>query len=781
MALKISKALPIAPKQEPPLDAAQRAFLAGDLEGAAGHYLTALEQDDQNAAIFMQLGLVLYQQAKYDKAVVALRRALELEPYMSAAHNTMGVVMFQLEWYAAAEIFFRRALELEPSHPQAKASLLEAMRKVRETGDTPAPELDYLLQLTRPVEPSLSLCMIVKNEEPFLEGCLQSVRGVVDEIVIVDTGSTDQTIAIAERYGAKVVHHEWDGDFAAARNVSIQHATGDWILVLDADERLDAESLPHLKPALHRKDVAGYALAIENRLGTDDDLTINQAVIFRMFPRRSDIYYEGIVHEQASLSAQRTGLPTHFCPLKIIHLGYMTSVMEDRNKLERNLALLQRQAELQPEFPYVFFNLGQTHKMMDRPEEAEAYFKVALEKLKASKSDHGIPYYSTLYFSLSDLYRKQKRYAEAHALLEEGLEHYDTFPDLHFTRGLIYLAEERYEEALPHFERCLSLRNTIHAGGTDRDVTGYKGHNALGVCHAKLGNRAKAKHHLKAALAFHSPSEAELHNNLGILHMEDSEAGEAIVHFVAALEKNPDDLRSWVNLANVSYRCGQYAEALGAWSKAFALDPTLPQMRTLMAEAHLKLGQPQEAIVFLEEELERSPESRAGWLNLGLARLCGGDAPGARAAWGHIPADDENRAFSAFFAILDGASIPADLPGAEETARAWGVVADLAIASEQLELVQALLDRLDEIGERVSGFEANLAKVFSRRGLFDLAVGALLRARQRTPEDPEVYRALGEACLAQGNQEDAEVMFAKANELTASGAASGRLAKLGTS
>ena len=86
--------------------------------------------------------------------------------------------------------------------------------------------------------PKLSLCMIVKNEEKFLAGCLESVKNIVDEIIIVDTGSTDKTIEIANSYNAKVYHFEWKNDFSLARNESIKHATGDWILILDADERL---------------------------------------------------------------------------------------------------------------------------------------------------------------------------------------------------------------------------------------------------------------------------------------------------------------------------------------------------------------------------------------------------------------------------------------------------------------------------------------------------------------------------------------------------------------
>jgi len=96
-------------------------------------------------------------------------------------------------------------------------------------------------------KPSLSLCMIVKNEEEYLQECLASVEDVVDEIILVDTGSTDRTVEIAGQFDAEVHHIPWNDDFAAARNESIKHASGDWILQLDADERLDPESKKELR------------------------------------------------------------------------------------------------------------------------------------------------------------------------------------------------------------------------------------------------------------------------------------------------------------------------------------------------------------------------------------------------------------------------------------------------------------------------------------------------------------------------------------------------------
>ncbi len=103
--------------------------------------------------------------------------------------------------------------------------------------------------------PTLSLCMIVKNEEEFLPTCLESVKDYVDEIIIVDTGSTDSTVEIAKRYNAKIYHHAWENSFSKARNYSLKYATCDWILILDADEEVDKEDAHKLKDTIKENGV----------------------------------------------------------------------------------------------------------------------------------------------------------------------------------------------------------------------------------------------------------------------------------------------------------------------------------------------------------------------------------------------------------------------------------------------------------------------------------------------------------------------------------------------
>src|SRR5262249_45124790 len=152
--------------------------------------------------------------------------------------NYLGVLLYELAETRAAESLFRAALRLEPTHRQAAGNLKQARQRRKGHTRVPpaagvralAPRAERIAPAARPVEGlALSLCMIGKDEEEMLPGCLAAARHAVDEIVVVDTGSSDRTVEIAESFGARVVHFPWNGSFADARNVSIEHASGDWI------------------------------------------------------------------------------------------------------------------------------------------------------------------------------------------------------------------------------------------------------------------------------------------------------------------------------------------------------------------------------------------------------------------------------------------------------------------------------------------------------------------------------------------------------------------------
>lgn len=222
--------------------------------------------------------------------------------------------------------------------------------------------------------PTLSLCLIVKNEAANLPRCLESTRGVVDEMVIVDTGSTDDTVAIAERFGARVLHHIWQNDFGLARNVGLEAATGEWILHLDADEELEAETACRLKPFLAQVDADGVLVQLQHRVaatGLTDLLESSEVRLFRNLPQYR---FEMNLHTQILPAIQRHGGRVVVSDFKIWHYGYLqTTAQGGVDRGQRNLALLEQAVARSPHEAYSVAKLGQTHFLLGNDAVAEAH------------------------------------------------------------------------------------------------------------------------------------------------------------------------------------------------------------------------------------------------------------------------------------------------------------------------------------------------------------------------------------------------------------------------
>jgi len=207
----------------------------------------------------------------------------------------------------------------------------------------------------------LSLCMIVRNERRHLERCLRSVRGVVDELVVVDTGSDDGSQEIARRAGARSFEFPWVNDFARARNHALEQARAPWILVLDADEQLlerDHAALMSLLRAHTPKDGVprtAFNLLVNN--SSDGGRTGMLAHIVRLFPNHPDIRYEWPVHEQIATSLLRLGIPIKDTRIEILHDGYAEAA-RNQAKQQRNLAILQKQVAGGGAFALTHFLLG---------------------------------------------------------------------------------------------------------------------------------------------------------------------------------------------------------------------------------------------------------------------------------------------------------------------------------------------------------------------------------------------------------------------------------------
>ena len=224
--------------------------------------------------------------------------------------------------------------------------------------------------------PTLSLAMIVKNEEKNLGHCLASVRGLVDEMVVVDTGSTDGTVALAQSFGARVGHFPWTGDFAAARNESLRLCTGDWVLVMDADEAVDALDYGKIREAIAQETPVAYNIISRNYSEIAGSVLMDQVVIpnntdyaeganypyygdapnLRLFRRYPDLRYEGRVHEVLVPYFTRRNLPMGALDAVVHHYGKVDYERE-RHKLGFYLELAEKDAATHPLNPQCQFNL----------------------------------------------------------------------------------------------------------------------------------------------------------------------------------------------------------------------------------------------------------------------------------------------------------------------------------------------------------------------------------------------------------------------------------------
>jgi len=225
----------------------------------------------------------------------------------------------------------------------------------------------------------ISLCMIVKNEEKYLEGCLQSVQDLVSEIIIVDTGSTDKTIEIAQKFGARVIHHTWNDDFAEARNKGLAQATQPWILYLDADERLRSQYHDSVREAVFSNQADAFYIKIFSPVrGVLGDVPHVQAYP-RLFRKKPGVKFVGRVHEQITPSLQAIKARFATLNVEIEHLGYALSDEELKQKIKRNLEFLEKQVAEEPGNAYARFQLGQTYLLAGEKDKGLTTLKETLQ------------------------------------------------------------------------------------------------------------------------------------------------------------------------------------------------------------------------------------------------------------------------------------------------------------------------------------------------------------------------------------------------------------------
>lgn len=330
--------------------------------------------------------------------------------------------------------------------------------------------------------------MIVKNEEKVLARCLKSVEGLVDEKIIVDTGSTDRTIEIAESFGAIVYQFEWENDFAKARNFALSKATHPHRLILDADEYIiswDREELNKL--GVHQIGV----VTLFDQYQKEGEIKQAKSYLSRMIPENT--YYVGAVHEQIESPLSRVRIP-----IEIGHDGYLHV-----DKSERNLSILYTLLEEAPNDSYTLYQIAHTLFVAKRYKEADKYYRqyYKMSQLNEVYRCGAIVDYLYNMIELGDL-------NEGLVLIEAEKTRYSDSPDFyfvcgHFYRELILSDINKYINYLPYIER--SFLRCLEIGETDKydSVVGTGSYEAaynLGAWYEVIGQMEQARRYYEMAM-----------------------------------------------------------------------------------------------------------------------------------------------------------------------------------------------------------------------------------------------------------------------------------------
>lgn len=346
----------------------------------------------------------------------------------------------------------------------------------------------------------LSVCIITKNESANLRRCLESLKPYPFEVVVVDTGSTDDTKEMAAQYTSCIYDFVWCDDFAAAKNYAVSKASHDMVMVLDSDEyvsELDAEKLRELIAVRGSQGQVGR-IRRHNLLTRDGEQTVNMEWINRIFSKKL-FRYEGRIHEQVT-AVDGSDYETYQAPVTILHSGYEGSPEERRRKAERNIRLLLQEFEENPADTYCMYQLGKSYYMAGNYPEAVRYFELALGYDLDPKLEYVIDMVETYGYALLKCGQAET------ALGLSGV--YDAFgetADFKLLMGLIYMNNEMFEEAVQEFERATDCRECRTAGansylawynaGVIRECLGDA--RAAAGYYAKCGDYKKAKERLK--------------------------------------------------------------------------------------------------------------------------------------------------------------------------------------------------------------------------------------------------------------------------------------------
>ena len=325
----------------------------------------------------------------------------------------------------------------------------------------------------------ISVCIITKNEADKIDRCLSCIKELPFEIVVVDTGSTDNTIEVVRKYTDKIYYFDWCDDFSKARNFSISKATNDWILVLDTDEYLQKIDLDELYRQMEEH-AGGIGRILRSSEDPGGETTIDR--VERLFDRRL-YHYKRPIHEQVLPLHSDVEYSIYPIPIEVLHDGYISTETISREKAERNLRILLKSEKDYPD-SYTYFQIGQSYYPMEDFENARKYYEKAL----SFDLDPQAECVQLLVVNYGYVMLRLERVEEALAFYEKIAQYFSFYADFVFLYGYFYYKTEQYLKAALQFIQATQLTH-YHVIGSNS----YKPFFLLGIIYQMLGDPALAR------------------------------------------------------------------------------------------------------------------------------------------------------------------------------------------------------------------------------------------------------------------------------------------------
>ena len=517
----------------------------------------------------------------------------------------------------------------------------------------------------------LSLCMIVRDSSRTLGSCLDSIVPWVDEMIVVDTGSTDDTRQIASSHGAKVFDFPWCDSFSAARNESLRHAKGDWLFWMDSDDTISPESGEKLRSLTQQsleKAPTGYTMQVHcpGPPGSGDVTVVDHVKLFRNDPR---LRFEGRIHEQILPAIRSLGGQVEWTDIYVTHSGSEHSLEARQRKQQRDLRLLEMELAEKPEHTFVLFNLGMTYADMDEASKALEFLKRSLLSATPDES-HVRKAYSLLVSCLVQLYHDE----EALRIIYRALEMFRDDAELLFRQGILFQRAQSYERAIESFERAIEDRGERFFASRDRGITSYKARHNLASVYREINRPDLAELQWRLALESFpiyriawkgltdslieqkkfttlaieiekmreaTSLETEVAYATILRHQANGEMKWAMEVLYEFMQKSPDDIEflrfsceflfnhggpedcvslleklceiapddgaAWHNRGSALQRLGRPNEAISYFEKSLAIRPNSTGTSMQFAAAHVSLGNVDAAKIVLQAALESDP------------------------------------------------------------------------------------------------------------------------------------------------------------------------------